>query len=89
MEECPENLICFTEEELDEYGFVLDGNGEPIGDVEAASQLVWDILFLTPLELLYVGISMGFTKVLARRRKKSFPKLQKLLESAEKNVIAA
>lgn len=59
MEECPENLICFTEEELDEYGFVLDGNGEPIGDVEAASQLVWDILFLTPLELLYVGISMS------------------------------
>ena len=59
MEECPENLICFTEEELDEYGFVLDGNGEPIGDVEAAGQLVLDILFLTPLELIYVGVSMS------------------------------
>ena len=59
MSECPEDLICFTEEELDEYGFILDGNGEPIGDVEAAGQLVLEVLFLTPLELLYVGISMS------------------------------
>ena len=59
MSECPEDLICFTEEELDEYGFILDGNGEPIGDVEAAGQLVLEVLFLTPLELLFVGISMS------------------------------
>ena len=59
MSECPEDLICFTEEELDEYGLILDGNGEPIGDVEAAGQLVLEVLFLTPLELIYVGISMS------------------------------
>ena len=31
----------------------------PLGDGEAAANFVWNVLFLTPLELLYIGISMS------------------------------
>lgn len=29
-----------------------------MGDVEAASDFVWQVLFLTPIELIYIGFTM-------------------------------
>ena len=31
---------------------------QTIGDVEAASDFVWQVLFLSPIELVYIGITM-------------------------------
>lgn len=31
---------------------------ESLGDVEAASDFVWQVLFLTPIELIYIGFTM-------------------------------
>lgn len=65
--DCPEESICFTEEEWTDFllEYEIDIISEvgvpssaPIGDAEAASNFVWEVLFLTPAELFYVGISM-------------------------------
>jgi|TARA_B110000483_G_C18009241_1_gene470486 hypothetical protein len=29
-----------------------------LGDVEAAGDFVWQVLFLTPIELIYIGFTM-------------------------------
>jgi len=67
VEECPENNICFTEQqwsdflveyELDivnEVGVMSDSSG----DVQAATDFAWELLFLSPWELAYISIPMG------------------------------
>ena len=62
--ECPEEYYeCLTEEEYDEILELFEENDvvmpESLGDVEAASDFVWQVLFLSPTELIYIGISMS------------------------------
>ena len=62
--ECPEEYYeCLTYEEFSEIVDVLEQNDLPMpeamGDVEAASQFAWEILFLSPWELAYIGIPMS------------------------------
>ncbi len=62
--ECPEEYYeCLTEEEYDEILELFEENDvvmpESLGDVEAASDFVWQVLFLSPVELIYIGISMS------------------------------
>ena len=62
--ECPEEYYeCLTEEEYDEILELFAENDvvmpESLGDVEAASDFVWQVLFLSPVELIYIGISMS------------------------------
>ena len=64
--ECPEDNICFTEQQWNDFlvEYELDIVNEvgsistTQGDVEAASNFVWEILFLSPVELFYIGITM-------------------------------
>lgn len=67
MTECPPEFYdCLTEEEYNEILSILEENEllmpdsiAPLGDGEAAANFVWNVLFLTPIELLYIGISMS------------------------------
>ena len=61
MTECPPEFYeCLTEEEYDEILDLFDEAGiappESMGDAQAAAQFVWDMLFLTPTELLTIGV---------------------------------
>ena len=63
MTECPPEFYeCLTEEEYDEILDLFDEAGiappESMGDAQAAAQFVWDMLFLTPTELLTIGVTM-------------------------------
>tara|TARA_Y100000385_G_scaffold268171_1_gene304953 strand:- start:45 stop:305 length:261 start_codon:yes stop_codon:yes gene_type:complete len=62
--ECPPEFYeCYTEEQFNDIIDLFEENDmvmpESLGDVEAAGDFVWQILFLTPVELIYVGISMS------------------------------
>ena len=67
MTECPPEFYeCLTEEQYDEILDILDENElampssiEALGDGEAAANFVWNVLFLSPVELFYIGISMS------------------------------
>ena len=61
---CPKEYYeCFTEEEYDEILEIFEENDmvmpEALGDAEAAANFVWNVLFLSPVELFYIGISMS------------------------------
>ena len=61
--ECPENNICFTEEEwinfLNEYELdLMTEIPQPTGDAQAAIDFTWQILFLSPWELIYIALPM-------------------------------
>lgn len=63
MVECPEEYYeCLTEEEYDEILDLFEENDiaipDAMGDAEAAANFVWQVLFLNPLELVYIGITM-------------------------------
>jgi len=62
--ECPKEFYeCLTEDEYDELLEIFEDNQlvmpETLGDGEAAANFVWNVLFLTPAELVYIGISMS------------------------------
>ena len=68
MNKCPEELVCFTEEEwvdfLLEYEVeIIDEVGglpvAPTSDAQALSDFTWEILFLSPWELAYIALPMG------------------------------
>ena len=68
MNKCPEELVCFTEEEwvdfLLEYEVeIIDEVGglpvAPTSDAQAISDFTCEILFLTPWELAYIALPMG------------------------------
>ena len=64
MTECPPEFYeCLTEEEYDEILEIFEENDmvmpEALGDAEAAANFVWNVLFLSPMELFYIGISMS------------------------------
>ena len=82
MVECPEEYYeCLTEEEYDELLDLFDENGlvmpESLGDGEAAAQFVWNVLFLTPAELIYIGISMSVLAFYGLSIYYMFKKIQK------------
>jgi len=61
--ECPENNIGFTEEEwinfLNEYELdLMTEMPQPTGDAQAAIDFTWQILFLSPWELIYIALPM-------------------------------
>jgi len=62
----PEFEVCFTSQEWDEFHEYVEFNDadvfipeHPIGDVEAVANFTWEILFLTPWELMYIGLPMS------------------------------
>ena len=62
--ECPKEYYeCLTEEEYDDILELFEENDivmpEALGDAEAAANFVWNVLFLSPVELFYIGISMS------------------------------
>ena len=64
MTECPPEFYeCLTEEEYDDILELFEENDivmpEALGDAEAAANFVWNVLFLSPVELFYIGISMS------------------------------
>lgn len=63
MEECPEELICFTEEEwvelVDEFDLGDIEVNQPMGDAESIASFTWEILFLSPWELAYIALPMS------------------------------
>jgi hypothetical protein len=67
VEECPENNICFTEQQWSDFlvEYELDivnevgSMPESMGDAEAATQFAWELLFLSPWELAYIALPMS------------------------------
>ena len=68
MNNCPEELVCFTEQEW--VDFLLEYEVEIIGEVgtlpvappsdaQAISDFTWEILFLSPWELAYIALPMS------------------------------
>ena len=61
--ECPKEFYeCLTEEEYDDILDLFEENNivmpESMGDAEAAANFVWQVLFLNPVELVYIGVTM-------------------------------
>ena len=82
MVEWPEEYYeCLTYEEWDEIVDVFEENDmvmpEAMGDVEAASNFVWEVLFLTPIELIYIGITMTVLATYGLSIYYMFKKIQK------------
>ena len=82
MTECPSEFYeCLTEEEWDDIVYLFEENDievpQAISDVEAASDFVWQVLFLTPLELIYIGITMTVLATYGLSIYYMFKKIQK------------
>ncbi len=82
MTECPPEFYeCLTEEEWDDIVYLFEENDievpQAISDVEAASDFVWQVLFLTPLELIYIGITMTVLATYGLSIYYMFKKIQK------------
>ena len=62
--ECPENHICFTEEEwinfLTEYELdLMTEIPQPTSDAAEIANFTWQVLFLSPWELAYIALPMS------------------------------
>ena len=82
MVECPEEYYeCLTYEEWDEIVDIFEENDmampEAMGDAEAAANFVWQVLFLNPLELVYIGITMTVLATYGLSIYYMFKKIQK------------
>lgn len=82
MTECPpEYFECFTEEEYDEIIDIFLENDievpQAMGDAEAAADFVWTVLFLSPIELIYIGITMTVLATYGLSIYYMFKKIQK------------
>ena len=67
VDNCPEDLICFTDQEwsdfVNEYELEIinEVGGLPRtvqSDAESIANFTWEILFLTPWELAYIALPM-------------------------------
>ena len=64
---CPEELVCIEVETwnmiVEEYDLVMDmsemSDVAKTSDVQAVVDLSWQLLFLTPWELIYIGLPMS------------------------------
>jgi len=82
MTECPEEYYeCLTYEEFSEIVDILEENDLPMpeamGDAEAAANFVWQVLFLNPIELIYIGITMTVLATYGLSIYYMFKKIQK------------
>ena len=82
MTECPPEFYeCLTEEEYDEIIELFAENDiampESMGDAEAAADFVWTLLFLSPIELFYIGITMTVLATYGLSIYYMFKKIQK------------
>lgn len=82
MAECPEEFYeCLTEEEYDEILDIFVENDiampEAMGDAQAAANFVWEVLFLSPIELFYIGITMTVLATYGLSIYYMFKKIQK------------
>ena len=85
MTECPEDYYhCLSESEYEEWITLLEDNElempeslAPLGDGEAAANFVWQVLFLTPIELFYIGISMSVLAIYGLSIYYMYKKIQK------------
>jgi len=82
MTECPPEFYeCLTEEEWDDIVDIFTENEiampEAMGDAEAAANFVWEVLFLTPIELIYIGITMTVLATYGLSIYYMFKKIQK------------
>ena len=82
MVECPKEYYeCLTYEEFSEIVDVLEENDLPMpeamGDAEAAANFVWQVLFLNPIELIYIGITMTVLATYGLSIYYMFKKIQK------------
>lgn len=80
--ECPPEFYeCLTYEEFSEIVEVLEQNDiampEAMGDAEAAANFVWEVLFLNPIELIYIGITMTVLATYGLSIYYMFKKIQK------------
>ena len=62
--ECPENHICFTEEEwinfLTEYELdLMTEIPQPTSDAAEIANFTWQVLFSSPWELAYIALPMS------------------------------
>jgi len=62
---CPPQFVaCYTPEEWEDM-ILLYGEEDvfipehPIGDAEAVANFTWEILFLSPWELIYIALPMS------------------------------
>ena len=91
--ECPKEYYeCLTESEYDEILEIFEENEivmpetlAPLGDGEAAANFVWQVLFLNPLELVYIGISMSVLAFYGLSIYYMFKKIQKKFSWHPKN----
>ena len=82
MTECPPEFYeCLTEEEYDDILELFEENNiampEAMGDAEAAANFVWEVLFLNPIELIYIGITMTVLATYGLSIYYMFKKIQK------------
>jgi len=64
---CPDDLVCIDVEMwndiVDEYDLAMDmsemSDVAKTSDVQAVVDLSWQLLFLTPWELIYIGLPMS------------------------------
>ena len=82
MPECPEEYYeCLTYEEWDEIVDILEENDlampQAMGDAEVAANFVWEVLFLNPIELIYIGITMTVLATYGLSIYYMFKKIQK------------
>ena len=86
MSECPEELVCFTEQEW--FDFLLEYEVEiidevgglpvaPTSDAQAISDFTWEILFLSPWELAYIALPMSVLAFYGLSIYALFKKIQK------------
>ena len=90
MTECPPEFYeCLTEEEFDEILEIFEENDmvmpEALGDAEAAANFVWNVLFLSPVELFYIGISMSVLAFYGLSIYYMYKKIQKKFSWVVKN----
>ena len=82
MTECPPEFFeCLTEEEYDEIIDLFVENDiampESMDDAEAAADFVCTLLFLSPIELFYIGITMTVLATYGLSIYYMFKKIQK------------
>ena len=69
---CPEDMICFTEDEWSQFVTdyeldIIDEIGgiqpESTGDAQAVADFTWQVLFLTPWELAYIALPLSLIHI--------------------------
>ena len=81
-QECPPEFYeCLTMAEYDDILELFEENNiampEAMGDAEAAADFVWEVLFLGPVELISIGLTMTVLATYGLSIYYMFKKIQK------------